>query len=264
MLTPKTKIRSGNPAAPTIPMGVAPDPTLKPLEPAPELASDPAPVDDTPVVVDDTMPPVEADPPETAQPPPVDLLAGLVEQVGSQVWERMAGHVAALLSQATADARAEAERSTAELRAEVAKAQAGDDRPTVRFVAAKGWQPVPPRPDSDGTIILYHSTDPADGTSAEVTLSSAGQRVVNLGYRVELPPGWVADVTVEGVAGQRFQVALLSGETAPSGSLKLALRTNNPAARRVSAGSELARLHLRRATPADVVFVDAHGHASKA
>lgn len=259
MLTPKTKIRSGNPAAPTIPMDVAPDPTLKPLEPAPELVSDPAPVDDTPAVVDDALPAVEAEPPETAQPPPVDL-AGLVEHVGSQVWERMAAHLAALIVQTTDDARAAAAAAVDALRAQL---QPDGDRPTVRFVAAKGWQPVPPRPDSDGTIILYHSTDPADGTSAEVTLSSAGVRVVSLGYRVELPPGWVADVTVEGVAGQRFQVALLSGETAPSGSLKLALRTNNPAARRVSAGSELARLHLRRATPADVVFVDAHGHASR-
>lgn len=259
---PRTKIRGGNPAAPTIPMAAPADPTLKPIEAAPEPSDAPAIVDDAPVPEQPPEAPHDQAPPR----PEADVgatLDALVEQVGSRVWERMAGHVAALLSQATADARAEAERSAAELRAEVAKAQAGDDRPTVRFIAAKGWQPFPPRPAEDGTIVLYHSTDPEDGTSAEVTLSSAGQRVVNLGYRVELPPGWVADVTVEGVAGQRFQVALLSGETAPNGSLKLALRTNNPTARRVSAGSELARLHLRRAAPAEVVFVDAHGHASK-
>jgi hypothetical protein len=243
-------------------MAAPSDPTLKPIEAAPEPSDAPAIVDDAPVPEPSPEAPQDQAPPR----PEADVgetLDALVEQVGSRVWERMANHVAALLSQATADARAEAERSAAELRAEVARVQAGDDRPTVRFIAAKGWQPFPPRPAEDGTIILYHTANPEDGTSTEVSVPSAGQKVVDLGYRVELPPGWIADVTVEGVAGQRFQVALLSGASAPHGSLKLAIRTNNPHAGRVSAGSELARLHLRRAAPAEVVFVDHRGHESK-
>jgi hypothetical protein len=234
------------------------DPKLKPIESAHNDVSvvvddAPAAVDPPPQVAEATTSPNDVSPAQPAQPAHIDVDT-LVEQVGGKVWERIAGHVAGLLAQATSEMM----RAIAELvQVDVAKMLEAD-RPTVRFTAAKGWQPVPPRSADDGTIVLYHSTDPDDGTSTEITLGSGGVRVVNLGYRVELPPGWIADVTVDGVAGQRFQVATLSGMTAPGGTLKLALRTNNPVARRISAGSELARLHLRRATPAEVVFVDQH------
>jgi hypothetical protein len=103
--------------------------------------------------------------------------------------------------------------------------------------------------------LRWLSSGPRSGIGELRIPENAAVRV-KTGLRASLPEGWIGEVTVAGVEGQRVQVALLSGEGKHE--LELMLRTNNPHLQPVRAGGELAQLHLRRREPSKLAFINPH------
>lgn len=171
----------------------------------------------------------------------------VVNVVGDRVWQFIQARVAETVS----DARV---RGVVESVLEVVALRRGPQAPQVvgavqpaaplvRFVQRHRWVQKMPSAAADGSIVLYHNMDPAEA-SAEVVVPEVGTKSVNTGMRVEVPAGWVAEVTVAGIAGQRVRVTTLCGSTHQDGQLVLRLHSN--ARTMVRAGNELCRLHLHR------------------
>ena len=73
---------------------------------------------------------------------------------------------------------------------------------------------------------------------------------VSFGYKVSIPTGWVGEVTVAGLVGQRVLCGILAGDGVAE--LKVRLQTNNPYLPVFRAGEEIAQLHLRQMQPCTV------------
>lgn len=129
--------------------------------------------------------------------------------------------------------------------------------PVVEFRQSRKHVQFTPVPLPGGDVALRLNYDPAQINSAEIRIPDSGSKLVGFGYGVRVPPGWQAEVTTDGIAGQRVVVALLEGDTAPGSELKLALHSNR--AHTVRGGGEVARLHLRRAQPSAVRWTDING-----
>lgn len=172
-----------------------------------------------------------------------------VEKIGSEVYGRM---VVWMTSQ-IAEAKSVYEALIAQSSKEIAKRSVdGELKPVVKFWQIRKNLEFPPKCLPNGDIALYHNYNPDETTSSEISIGSTGARVVDFGFRVEIPSGWIAEVSTEGVAGQRVIVGILSGSTHKESSLKLALRNNCPSPVTKSSGHEIARMHLRRTVPAEI------------
>lgn len=167
----------------------------------------------------------------------------VVNVVGDRVWQFIQARVAETVSDARVRGVVEAVALRRGPQAPQVVGAAQPAAPLVRFVQRHRWVQKMPSVAADGSIVLYHNMDPAEA-SAEVVVPEVGTKSVNTGMRVEVPAGWVAEVTVAGIAGQRVRVATLCGSTHPDGQLMLRLHSN--ARTMVRAGSELCRLHLHR------------------
>lgn len=277
-MTP-TRVRPGKKFDPVALMDAPPDPAAKPLEmPAEDPAakslgaeasssvpaapdSDGPAADDTPVVADT---PAVAAAPAPKEPrvepdlPALDLDA-LVRRVGAEVFERMRAAwdqaSAALAQQAEGAIQASlaaAQRAAEDCRR--AASDAGRGEAAIGYALVRKWA-MPPVEDAGGDVILRFAPNPDEPASHEIQIG-LNPRVVDFGIRVSIPAGYAADVTCDGVAGQRVVVATLVGSTHEHGTLKIPLRTNRQQQITVGGGAEVARLHLRRtvralARPAD-------------
>lgn len=191
----------------------------------------------------------------------------LVNVVCAAVWPHVLGHVGGMIDQRVAEgiARLSPPIALREMPAGLKLAHDGPLTlpdvatviPRVRFTQIRKHLEFPPVALPDGDISLRLNHDPAMPNSGEVTIPDHGEKVISFGYGVSIPPGWIADMTVEGVPGQRIHVATLSGDTPPNVELRIPLRSN--ARRLFTGGQEIARLHLRRAVGAVVEWVDLHG-----
>lgn len=194
----------------------------------------------------------------------------LVNAVCAAVWPHVLGHVGGMIDQRVAEGVARLSPPIV-LRDGAKGAKIVDGPltlpdvasviPRVRFTQIRKHLEFPPVALPDGDISLRLNHDPAMPNSGEVTIPDHGEKLISFGYGVSIPPGWIADMTVEGVPGQRIHVATLSGDTPPNAELRIPLRSN--ARRLFSGGHEIARLHLRRSAGAVVEWVDLNGKVTE-
>ena len=129
----------------------------------------------------------------------------------------------------------------------VAKARAlFEVKPTVRFEQAKRRVQFPPVEMADGGISLRLN----DAQFGELRIPENTSVEVSFGYKVSIPAGWVGEVTVAGLVGQRVLCGILVGDGVAE--LKVRLQTNNPYLPVFRAGEEIAQLHLRPVQPCTV------------
>lgn len=195
----------------------------------------------------------------------------LVNAICAAVWPHVLGHVGGMIDQRVAEgiARVSPPIMLREMPAGVKLAHDGPLTlpdvasviPRVRFTQIRKHLEFPPVALPDGDISLRLNHDPAMPNSGEVTIPDHGEKLISFGYGVSIPPGWIADMTVEGVPGQRIHVATLSGDTPPNAELRIPLHSN--ARRLFSGGHEIARLHLRRSAGAVVEWVDLQGKVTE-
>lgn len=182
----------------------------------------------------------------------------LVERVAGAVWQPLTNLVEMRLSQIEAKMRADVESWQAAQTAKIDQlarpatsvvtvSGAPVAAPIVRFTQMKKHVQHPPRVLDSGEIALILNADPMQPNSSEIVIPDVGSKTIGMGYRVEIPDGWLADVTVDGIAGQRVHVGTLYGATHKDGELKLSLRSDRR--HTVQAGHEVARLHLRPCSP---------------
>lgn len=119
--------------------------------------------------------------------------------------------------------------------------------PTVRFEQAKRRVQFPPVEMADGGISLR--LNDASGMG-ELRIPENTSVEVSFGYKVSIPAGWVGEVTVAGLVGQRVLCGILVGDGAAE--LRIRLQTNNPYLPVFRAGEEIAQLHLRQMQPCTV------------
>lgn len=130
----------------------------------------------------------------------------------------------------------------------VAKARAlFEVKPTVRFEQAKRRVQFPPVEMADGGISLR--LNDASGMG-ELRIPENTSVEVSFGYKVSIPTGWVGELTVAGLVGQRVLCGILVGDGVAE--LKVRLQTNNPYLPVFRAGEEIAQLHLRQMQPCTV------------
>lgn len=198
----------------------------------------------------------------------VDLMRGELEAAirglqegNAQKWVQVSARIDGAV-EAIEEMKADARRQLAEAiekAAPVYSATFGDDGlPVVSEVPQivfRGTRPpenpimAPPRPCADG-IILYYNYD-NKRPQPEIRVTQQGV-VVDFGMAVEVPPGWVCDVTVAGTDGVRVRVATLAGRSGKS--LVLRLHTDVPGGYVVANQGEIARLHPRRQLAGAVRF----------
>ena len=129
----------------------------------------------------------------------------------------------------------------------VAKARAlFEVKPTVCFEQAKKRVQFPPVEMVDGGISLRLN----DAQFGELRIPENTSVEVSFGYKVSIPAGWVGEVTVAGLVGQRVLCGILVGDGAAE--LRIRLQTNNPYLPVFRAGEEIAQLHLRPVQPCTV------------
>ena len=119
-------------------------------------------------------------------------------------------------------------------------------KPTVRFEQAKRRVQFPPVEMADGGISLRLN----DAQFGELRIPENTSVEVSFGYKVSIPAGWVGEVTVAGLVGQRVLCGILVGDGVAE--LKVRLQTNNPYLPVFRAGEEIAQLHLRPVQPCTV------------
>lgn len=191
-------------------------------------------------------------------PPTADEIAErVVEKIRGRVARQMRDPEAAdlLLREVGGDPRAAA-AVIGELERNAFRAELIETSPTVTLTQVRKRLPHPPQSLPDGGISLRYNFDPNVNSLPELRIPENAAVRVKTGLRASLPEGWIGEVTVAGVEGQRVQVALLSGEGKHE--LELMLRTNNPHLQPVRAGGELAQLHLRRREPSKLAFINPH------
>jgi hypothetical protein len=118
--------------------------------------------------------------------------------------------------------------------------------PTVRFEQAKKRVQFPPVEMVDGGISLRLN----DVQFGELRIPENTSVEVSFGYKVSIPAGWVGEVTVAGLVGQRVLCGILVGDG--TAELRIRLQTNNPYLPVFRAGEEIAQLHLRQMQPCTV------------
>lgn len=115
-----------------------------------------------------------------------------------------------------------------------------DTKPVVKFVQTTKRVLFPPVEMEDGGISLRLN----DATFGELRIPENTSIEARFGYSVEIPKGWVGEVTVAGLVGQRVLCGVLVGQGVAE--LRLRLQTNNPHLAAIRAGEEVAQLHLRK------------------
>ena len=121
-----------------------------------------------------------------------------------------------------------------------------ETKPTVSFEQAKRRAQFPPVEMADGGISLRLN----DAQFGELRIPENTSVEVSFGYKVSIPTGWVGEVTVAGLVGQRVLCGILAGDGVAE--LKVRLQTNNPYLPVFRAGEEIAQLHLRQMQPCTV------------
>lgn len=139
--------------------------------------------------------------------------------------------------------------SSAEFVLEVAKkvVEFNQKIPVVKFVQTTKRVLFPPVEMADGGISLR--LNDASGMG-ELRIPENTSVEVSFGYKVSIPTGWVGEVTVAGLVGQRVLCGILAGDGVAE--LKVRLQTNNPYLPVFRAGEEIAQLHLRQMQPCTV------------
>lgn len=171
------------------------------------------------------------------------------------------------LTRARDEAAAAATRATAAAdavdlasRKAAVQLQGGGDAPArLRCTAARrGVSDYAPRASADGTSIVLNYAPRGDGDGGmdnpEASVGLDGYRDMRSGVRVDVPAGYVGEVTTAGKGGERLVAALLYGDATE----ELVVRVWNRSGgfMTIRAGTELARVTLRRLLPVELDYVD--------